>query len=153
LPDSFILAVNQKGRFHEDIAGIPKMSLQEWGQRRLYIMLRSDGSAAALKRASDSLEACKGEAKDAQLFAYLSDKRRGCRLPVHRNGAMHVAQYDRDWLLEIECREESFRGLGCKVRFPFEGFAAEVSFHQRHLPNWRQVLDQADAFLKSKKYQ
>jgi hypothetical protein len=152
LPDSLILAVNQTGRFHEDIAGVPKMSLQDWGRRRLHIRLKSDSSAASLKRASNGLEACKGAPQDAQLFVYIWEHQTECRPPLHRNGSRYIAQYD-EWLFEVECREESFRGLGCKLRFPFEGFGVELAFHRSHLPNWLAVVDRANAFLKSKKYE
>jgi hypothetical protein len=149
LPDSLILAANQGERYREEIPGVPKLSTQEWTRRRVVIRFRSERSAADVKRVSDVLDACKGAPRDDQLLAYVEGDR--CRPPRRRDGSRHIAQFDNN-LLSIECQNETFPGLGCTLRFPFEGFAAELAFHRSHLAKWREVVERSSAFLKSKQY-
>lgn len=149
VPDSLILAGNQGPRYREEIPGVPKLSMEEWGRRRVVIRIRSERSADNIKRASDVLEACKGDPRDNQILTYVEGK--DCRPPRRKDGARYIAQFD-TLLLSIECQNETFRGLGCTLRFPFEGFAAEVAFERSHLSEWRRIVDRSIAFLKSKQY-
>jgi hypothetical protein len=63
-----------------------------------------------------------------------------------------VANYGNNLALRIQCQAESFPGMGCHLRFPFEGFGVDLNFHRDHLMQWRTMIDRADAFLKSKQY-
>jgi hypothetical protein len=152
LADSLIAAVSQSGRFHEDIPGVPRVADADRVRRTLFIALASDNSAAALRRGSSAREKCRGAPLGNGLFAYEWQGRSGCNRPSYAKITRQLALYDDDLLLSIDCREESFRGLGCKLRFPFEGFGAQVTFHRDHLPRWREIVEFASAFLKSKQY-
>jgi hypothetical protein len=50
LPDSLILGASQGGRYREEIPGVPKLSMEERGRRRVVIRLRSERSAADITR-------------------------------------------------------------------------------------------------------
>jgi hypothetical protein len=152
LPNSLFLASIRVGRFHEQHPGIPKLSLEELSRRSLLIVFKSDSAAVRLKRGSDELVACKGPAQEGQLFSYVWEGRRGCDRPMYPNGSLHIAQYREGLLLRIECQDESFQGLGCMLRFPFDGFRVELNFDRSHLANWLFLIDRAVTFLESKKY-
>jgi hypothetical protein len=151
LADSLILAMSQTGRVHEDIPGVPVVSLTDQLKRTLLVSLQSDESAAALQRASEAIGKCRGAAIQDDLLTFEWAGRPNCRKPSFPRGAQYVAIHD-DLMLRIECHEESFPGIGCDLRFPFEGFAARVTFHRDHLLKWREIVDRVARFLNSKQY-
>jgi hypothetical protein len=151
LPASLILAVSQGGRFHEDISGVPHVSQVDRLRRTLLISLHSDDSAELLQRATEAIGKCRGAAIQDDLLTFEWAGRPNCRKPSFPKGAQYVAIHD-DLMLHIECQEESFPGIGCNLRFPFEGFAARVTFHRDHLLRWREIVDRAARFLNSKQY-
>jgi hypothetical protein len=151
LPDSLITAVAQKGRFHEDIPGVPVVSWSDRARRTLALTLKSDESAATLVRMSGEVARCRGAAVRRDLLSYEWAGREGCRRPVYPKGSRYIAVYDQLMLL-VECQEEQFPGLGCTLHFPLDGFAVEVAFHRDRLLNWNEVVAQASSFLKSKQY-
>jgi len=152
LPISLYEAVANRGRFHEDLAGIPILSPAERARRTLLISISSDSSVAELERSSESNSKCTGAPLGNRLRAYESANRKLCMRPSYRRGSLYVANYDDNLSLRIQCQEESFPGMGCHVRFPFEVFGIDLDFHREHLMQWREMVDRATAFLKSKQY-
>jgi hypothetical protein len=152
LAQSLLVAVASKGRFHEEIAGIPLVTHVERVRRTVVINMQSDHSAEQVQRGSAAWKNCLGEPLGDDRFAYEWEGRKSCRKPSYGKITRQLVRYDSDLLLAINCREPSFPGIGCKVRFPFEGFAVEITFHRDHLPRWREVVEFATAFLKSKQF-
>ena len=152
LADSLIVAASMRGRFQETIPGIPDVSQSDRFRRTLMVSLRNDISADSVRQLSDGSAKCGGAPLEHGLLAYEWEGRRGCRRPTYPRASKYLARYENDLLLPIMCREESFRGFGCSLRFPFEGFGTGVTFHRDHLPNWREVIERASAFLRSKQY-
>lgn len=153
LAESLFFAATLPGRFHEDIPAVPAVSDFNRFQRTLLISIKSNLSAASLQHASNVIASCRGALLANELLAYEWEGRgKNCDRPSYPKGSKYVAVYDDDLLLKIECHEEDFWGLGCTVRIPFEGFGPQVTFHRSNLPKWRQVVDRASAFLKSKLY-
>jgi hypothetical protein len=151
LADALIIAVSRGGRFHEDISGVPRMSQAERLKRGLLIALQSDEPAAALQRGSEGVAKCRGARITDDLLDYDWQGQSDCRRPSLPKGSRYIAVYN-DLTLGIECREEKFRGIGCHIRYPFEGFAVKIGFHRDHLLKWREMIERTNEFLRSKQY-
>src|SRR5580704_12998938 len=154
LPESLFFAVANKGRFHEDFAAVPILPFAEQVHRTLNISISSDGSAAVLEHASDIIrKKCLGASIGDGLSIYeWKNRLEYCQKPTYPNEADYVADYDGGLALRIVCQEERFPGTGCKLHFPFKGFAIELSFRRDHLRDWRMMIDRASEFLLSKEY-
>ena len=152
LPDSLLTAASDKGRYQERISDVPIVPFLERLTRTLIITIESDSSAQTLQRVSSRLQKCAGEPTDIDLLTFKVADGSGCLRSAYPGGTLHIAKYDDNLLLQIECHEPGFRGIGCRLRFPFEGFSVEVVFHRNHLSRWREVVDRAASFLKSKQY-
>jgi len=151
LPASLFSAVSPQGEL-DRIPSVPSVPVPERLTRLLNIKIASNSSALSLRQTSDRLRTCAGEPEDKDLLAFNVDNSGRCRRSSFPGGSRHIAKYDDDLLLPIQCHEPGFRGAGCRVRFPFEGFSVEVAFHQNHLSHWREIVDHAAAFLRSKQY-
>jgi hypothetical protein len=154
LPESLFFAVANKGKFHEDFAAVPILSNAERAHRTLNMSISSDASAAMLEHASEVYrKKCLGApvGNGLSIFEW-KDRLEYCQQPVYPNEADYVADYDGGLALRIVCQEERFPGTGCKLHFPFNGFAVELSFHRDHLRDWRMMIDRASEFLLSKEY-
>jgi hypothetical protein len=152
LADSLILAVSQGGRVHEDIPGVPVVSLADRLTRTLLVSLQSDESAAALRSGSERIAKCLGAPITEGLWAYEWEGRSDCRRSSYPNGSRYVVSYRDDLTLQLDCHGSAFPSIDCVLRFPFEGFGAGVTFHRDHLPKWRDMIEFASSFLKSKQY-
>jgi hypothetical protein len=151
LPASLFNAVSDKGRL-ERIAGVPPVPFPELLTRTLNIKITGDSSALFVQRTSDRLRTCAGEPADKDLLVYNVDNSGRCRRSSYPGGSRHIAKYDDKLLLPIQCHKPEFRGTGRTIRFPFEGFSVEEAFHRNHLSHWREIVNRAAAFLKSKQY-
>ena len=156
LPESLFFAVANKRRFHEDFEGIPILPFAEQVRRTLNISIQSDAAAATLQHASETYrKECAGApiGNGLRVFEWKDWKVPShCWPPTYPNGSLYVADYSGDLSLKIQCQEESFRGTGCSLDFPFEGFAVTLSFHRDHLQDWRGMIDRASDFLRRKEY-
>jgi hypothetical protein len=152
LASALLTAASRQGRFHEDIAGVPKLAHRAVLQRTLLLSLRSDVSSALVERSSASIGRCRGAPLGNDLFAYVTDGQGGCARSSRRQATHYVAQHG-DLLLSIACSDTRPNHLGCKLQFPFEGFGVEMTFHIEHLSAWHALVERATAFLKSKQYQ
>ena len=153
LPDALIIAASNKGRLPEDMPGIPSVPHSERVKRSLIIKLRSDVSAAGLATVSRTMEQCRGAPLGDGLLAYDRQLSKVCGRPYYSaGGTRQLALYANDQLLRVDCHRQPFMGTGCKVEFPFESFGAEVGFHHDHVSRWREIIDFADAFLRSKQF-
>lgn len=113
----------------------------------MFISLASDRSIRALRNASEWIQKCRGAAVGDGLSAYVWEGREKCFRPSYPRGTQYVAAYD-DLFLRLQCRaEESPGSIGCDLEFPYEGFGVAITFHRNHLPNWRDMIDRAVAFL------
>jgi hypothetical protein len=86
------------------------------------------------------------------LFAYVTEEQGACARSSRRQATYYVSQYG-DLLLSIACSDRRPNSLGCKLRFPFEGFGIELTFHSERLSMLRDLVERATAFLKSKQHQ
>src|SRR6185312_4773214 len=118
LPASLFSAVSPKGEL-ERIPGVPSVPVPERLTRLLNIKIASDSSALSLHQTSDRLRTCAGEPEDKDLLAFNADNSGRCRRSSFPRGSRHIAKYDDDLLLPIQCHEPGFRGTGCRIRFPF----------------------------------
>jgi hypothetical protein len=66
------------------------------------------------------------------LFAYVTEEQGACARSSRRQATYYVSQYG-DLLLSIACSDRRPNSLGCKLRFPFEGFGIELTFHSERL--------------------
>ena len=73
-------------------------------------------------------------------------------MPRNPPTARYMAQYDGDLSLIISCRDEPIPSIDCKLDFPYRGFAVELRFNHARLPKWRETVNSAIEFLKSKEY-
>jgi hypothetical protein len=151
LPDQLIIAVSDRGRFQEIIPGIPNVPFEERLVRTVLVTVKSNFSAVSLQRFGEKLKKCAAAATSSDLINYEMADRNSCRKPSYPQGSRHLAKYGDTFLL-VECHEPGFRGIGCELLFPFEGFGVQVHFHRDHLSRWRTIVDQAASFLKSKQY-
>jgi hypothetical protein len=151
IPSSLFSATN-KDEYRERYPDVPNISEQERLVRLLNLTVESDQSALSLKKTSARLLKCAGRQTESDLLFYEASDRNGCRAPSYPKGSRHIAKFNDDLLLQIQCKEPEFPGTGCDFHFPFEGFGVRVSFHQSHLSHWRDVVDSATKFLKSKQY-
>jgi hypothetical protein len=152
LPISLYEAAANTGRFRENVAGIPVLQPPERARRTLLVSISSDSSSAAIESSNESNSKCAGAPLGNGLRAYDSANGKLCARPSYSRGSLHVANYGNNLALRIQCQAESFPGMGCHLRFPFEGFGVDLNFHRDHLMQWRTMIDRADAFLKSKQY-
>jgi hypothetical protein len=152
LASALLTAASMRGRFHEDIVGVPQFAHRAVLQRTLLLSLRSDVSSALVERSSASIGRCRGAPLGNDLFAYVAEGRDGCAHSSRRQATQYVAQYG-DLLLRIACSDTRPNHLGCKLRLPFEGFGVELTFHIERLSTWRDLVERTTALLKSKQYQ
>ena len=153
LPASLFAAAGEKGRFHEQLRGIPLLPNAERLRRLINVSVSSDSSSAALQRLSEVYrEKCAGAAVGEGLRIFEWKDRPECERPTYPKGVAYVADHDGALALRIECQEESFPGTGCTLNFPFEGFAVQMSFHRDHLRDWRAMINRAAGFLHEKQY-
>jgi hypothetical protein len=152
LPTSLYEAAANRGRFHEDVAGIPILSSAQRAPRTLLISITSDSDRGRLEYSSDSNSKCAGAPLGNRLRVYNSANRKLCMRPSYPRGSLYVADYDNNLALRIQCQQESFPGMGCHLLFPFEAFGVELNFHRDHLARWREMVDRASEFLQSKRY-
>jgi hypothetical protein len=128
---------------------IRQLPRAEFASRTLIILLESNISSDVLPRVSSELNRCKGGRRQDDLFLYDKDRDRSCVARSLGFGTKYVAHLSEDSSLLIQCSDSL---IGCKTYFPFDGFLRSVSFHESHLPQWREIIGKAIEFLKSKQY-
>jgi hypothetical protein len=149
-----VTAVSSRGRFHKDIAGVPRLSLEELSHRHLAISARSDASAALLTALRVSLKKCQGADLGDGLYAYERERDEARCGPAYfsPDGVRRLAPHE-GLLLRVDCaRKPRRQDLGCKLELPFQGFRVDVGFHHDHLRKWHEIVQFVRAFLESKRY-
>jgi hypothetical protein len=138
-------------RFGKDIPGIPKLLPAELRRRNIILRIHSDPRAEYLRKFSETLARCRGEAVANGLWLY--ERKTDCPgLGSQRFG--RVGQLEDALLSKIECDEALPPSWArCETRFPFEGFSVGLNFDRDLLPRWRELIDFSTGFLKSKQYQ
>ncbi len=87
------------------------------------------------------------------LWTYKWDGRDGCTPPTYPKASKYIAEYDGHLAPPIQCQEQKLEVLiGCSITFSFREFGVEFGFHREHLLRWREIVDRAAAFLKSKEF-
>jgi hypothetical protein len=152
LPTALFDAVSLRGKFHQDIPGIPDIPRAELLQRTFTVLLSSEMSAAAVVRGSEGISKCRGERVGDELFAYNWNGGQNCFLQSYTRGAQYVGVYHNGIPLQIMCQNNEILSIDCQVTFPFKGFGVRVGFNRVHLPKWREVIDHATEFLRSNEY-
>ena len=66
-----------------------------------------------------------------------------------RSTKKYLAMIPTDLAAQIFCTDDL---IGCRLSFPFDGFAPTVVFHRDRLPEWMNVVREASEFLQSKKF-
>jgi|EndMetStandDraft_8_1072994.scaffolds.fasta_scaffold213549_2 hypothetical protein len=130
----------------------PAISWVDGLKNYLAIQIQSEISDQTLVRRSHALQQCAGRALENGLTSYEWVGRPRCYAPGNPGGAKFIAQTDSSLKLLVECQKEDFRGIGCKLKFPFEGFGVEITFHREHLSEWGTMVAYAAKFLESKKH-
>jgi hypothetical protein len=152
LPTALFDAVSLRGKFHEDIPGIPDIPRAELLERTLLISLTSEMSAAALRRGSEGIAKCLGAKQSDELFEYNWNGGQNCFLPSYTRGSQYVGLYENNIFLRIMCENNEGPRLDCELTFPFEGFGIRILFSRVHLASWRDMIGHTVEFLKSKQY-
>jgi hypothetical protein len=152
LPMSLFDMVALRGKFHEDIPGIPDLSQIESIERAFSITLTSEMSASILERGSVGISKCRGVERGDGLFAYDWNADKHCFFQSYTRGSQYVARYDDKMFLRIMCENSNYPIIDCELVFPFEKFGVQVSFNHVHLSKWSEVIDRSAEFLRSKQY-
>lgn len=147
LPSSLFVASPEQVELRGN--NITHLSRPEAGRRMINIRLEGNHSSDILKRISKELDVCRGDRRQDDLFLFNKDREKSCFGRSLGPAVKYVGQFSEDISLLIECSDAL---TGCNVSFPFEGFLPSVSFHENHLPHWKEVIEQATAFLQSKEY-
>lgn len=120
-------------------------------RRTLNIRLQSKEVVELVKRASSEIRRCRGPSRGNDLFLYDKNREESCVARSFGSGTKYVAELSDDTDLLIDCSNS--RATNCEVSFPFEGFAPSVSFNESYLGGWREVIERAASFLRSKQYE
>jgi hypothetical protein len=150
-PMSLFETVILGSRFGRDIPGIPKLSAEELRRRNIRLSIHSDHRAEYLRKFSETLVQCRGEAVESGLWTYV--RKGDCPgLGARRFG--RIGQLEDGLLTKIECNEVLPPSWArCYTGFAFEGFWIDLNFDRDLLPRWREVISFSAKFLKSKQYQ
>jgi hypothetical protein len=128
---------------------IPQLTHEQSIRRTLIVNLRGSSTEENLKINSAKLNLCRGSQEGDGLFQLNDDGSTYCHVSSVL-GTSYVAVLPDSVSVRLTCTDEA---IGCRLKFPFEGFAPSVGFHRDHLADWKNVIDQARAFLRAKKYQ
>jgi hypothetical protein len=128
---------------------IPQLTHEESVRRTLIVNLDGSSTEENLKSNSAKLSLCRGAQEGDGLFRLNDDGSSYCHVSSLQ-GTNYVAVLPDNVSVQLTCTDQA---IGCRLKFPFEGFAPSVGFHRDHLADWKKVLDQASAFLRAKKYQ
>ena len=153
LPEALISAVSLQGRFHQDIAGVPTLSLDEAIRRHVILNVRSDHSEASRAGYLKGAAECVGNSAGNDLFEMTLSESLGARACSHS-----VFPDGRKWLVRsdgvpssiIECHGDGKRIVGCSTDFAFQKFFVQIQFHQSLLADWHSLITFGEAFLASK---
>jgi hypothetical protein len=115
--------------------------------RMINVVVESNLSSESMGDASAKMSKCKGAEIQSDLLAFDKDRDRTCKIWSLSSGAKYLGHLSENNWLFILCTDSL---IGCTVRFPFEGFFPSVSFNERHLSQWRAIIEKATEFLKSK---
>ena len=138
------LQVDKRG---EDI---PQLTHDESIRRTLIVNVDGHSTAENLKTNSKKLDRCRGAQERDDLFRLNDDGSTHCHLSSLIGKMNYVALLSADVSVQITCTDQA---IGCRLMFPFDGFAPVVVFHRNRLGEWRSIIDEASAFLRAKKYQ
>jgi hypothetical protein len=152
LPHALFVAVANRAKFHEDIAGVPVLSHADEIRRTLLVSIKSDAPATALRRGSESIRKCARSPLGNELWTLDWQGLQDCRRPKYPRATAYIAEYDDHLALRMECPDEKLPVIGCELQFPFEGFSVDISFHRDHLNNWRDMIRRVSEFLRSRQY-
>jgi hypothetical protein len=152
LPRSFLQAVSRKGPSHRDIPGVPILSEIKQLQGVLSIGIHSDWSTEPLERMSRTMVKCRGRQLESGLFENDPAGGDACLVADYPTRTRYLAPYDGDLSLIVTCEDMAWPSIDCGLRFPYCGFAVELRFNHARLPKWRESVNRAIDFLKSKEY-
>jgi hypothetical protein len=152
LPASLFQTAVTRRRWGYDIPGIPHLPPDELRRRNIVLDVQSDDLVESVARFREKAAPCRGQPLDNDLWSYESSQASSCwRVYSHEIKYIGVLN-ERSWL-EINCDKTSSPSWSrCSTRFPHESFAVGLNFSQRLLPRWRELVDFAESFLKSKRY-
>ena len=149
LPAELIIA---NAMFHKNIPGVPEIAFADISPRKLMMTIQSDTSEAQLVSRSSLIGKCRRADLGSGLFSSKERIGEECRDPKFPRFSYYAASYMGLWL-EVNCEEENrIKKLDCRIMVPFKGFGVRVDFYHGRLAKWREVVDSAVEFLKSKEY-
>lgn len=152
LPQSLISAVSMRGRFHQDIPGVPDLSRVEALRRHIILHIRSDRSVASRLGFLRSAAGCAGRPSGNGLIEMALSKSFGasaCSGSIYPDARKWLARLPDTTMVVIECHGDDQWTIGCSTDFDFHGFSVEIKFHQSLLAEWRGLIASAHAFLAS----
>jgi hypothetical protein len=149
MPSALFDATTQNARFRENFKDVPALSHRDRMRRTISLHIQGGWTSSVAQQISETVTKCEGSGLGNDLYEYKPQRERNCSPVTNPGGFIVIAHFRDDLSLRISCEGPSQTEMGCAVVFPFGGFSVGVRFHHDHLPNWRGVLDQAEAFLKS----
>jgi hypothetical protein len=119
----------------------------------MQIELRSDATVELFERKSRAAAQCRGGELESKLLEYNLGGGQECRVPHYGTGIRRfIAPYDQNLYLTITCQDYPIPEIDCDLQFPFRSFSVSLRFNHGQLPKWREVVETAIDFLKSKEY-
>jgi len=147
LPNALIAAVMMRGRFHQDIPGVPDLDREEALRRHIILNIRSDRSTASRRQFLQSFADCVGEAVGNDLFQ--TTRASACSPSVYPDGQTLLAKIDDVTIAVVECQGDDRWTIGCSMNFDFQDFSVGMTFHRSNLAQWRSLIASAREFLAS----
>jgi hypothetical protein len=153
LPQALIDAVSLRGRFHQDIAGVPALSRDEAVRRHIMLTIESDRSEISYSDYHKSGAECVQETAGGDLLEMKqlpSSGTNACSRSAYPDGRKWLARRDGASPIVIECHGGGRRVVGCSTNFSYQKFSVRIGFHQTLLARWRDVIAFGEAFLSSR---
>jgi hypothetical protein len=151
LPTVLIDIVGLRGRFHQDIPGIPVLRPEERIGRNVSLTIQSDHSAGPFSEYSKGAAKCIREPSGDDLWEMKLDAVSWlgpCSRSIYPNARKWLGRLPDGSSLIITCQSQ--QNAPCSTKFIFERFSVEMNFHQSVLNQWKELIAFSQAFLKSK---
>jgi len=153
LPSILLAVVSDRGRFQQDIPGVPLLAPAEQGRQHVRITIQSDYSDRSFAGYYMGANKCVTEPVGDNLWAIAQEATIGttaCSRSVYPDGSNWLARLSDGSPIVIACDGRNENEGSCSTRFAFEKFSVRIDFHRSSLRQWRDVIAFGHAFLASK---
>jgi hypothetical protein len=151
LPTSLITVVGDKGRFHQNIPGVPVLAPSERVGRDVLITIDSGYADGSFVNYANEAAKCIRDSEGDDLWEMDLTTRAApaCTRGAYPRGRRWLAGHDGATPIVIECQER--QNSVCSTYIDYGRFSVAVYFHQSHLHEWKDVIEFARNFLNSKR--